>query len=236
MISAASNRTTVSDFFADFHTFTAGDWVDTNDEGTGAVAVKTSAGSCGGWLSVATAGAANDYHVISSATVFEFLAGRPLFAEWRIQVTEAAAHSAHWFVGLTDTLTGGFLADSTGLPPASYRGAVLYKPAGASVICVESANGSAKSTTPNVATFTSGGIITLGLHFDPGDANAARVQFYVNGAGVYQNTALNRDDNVRRHLIALSGMTPMALTFGIKASTSAAETMLVDYVQASVSR
>lgn len=232
MLSRTQGKETTFQVYDDFASWNTNVWAtDTNDGATGAVAALETAGSAGGWLSLATAAALNDYHVISGRKVFEFLANRPVHAEIRLKVTEAGANSSHWFFGLTDTLTGGFMADTTGLPPASYRGAVLYKPTGATAIQVQTANGSTKTTNATAGVFASGTILTLGFTFDPGNGTTGKVQFYINGQGTNSQFV-----KIAPHSVALSGFTPMALAFGVKAGTTSAETMLTDYVGGEITR
>lgn len=218
-------RDASSDYFDDFYVWRSGDYTDTNDGGTGTVAVVVAAGAAGGWLNIPTAGAANDYHLLSTGKVIELVASKPVIAEIRLKITEAAANSAHFVFGFSDTLTGGFMADSTGEPPASWDGSVIYKPAGAAVLKHKTSNAGTATTTANVGTFTSGEIITLGLAFDPGDGTTGIIQPFVNGMGTKSNF-----DKLPAHRVALASLGPCHLIFGVKASTSSAETLSVDSI------
>lgn len=231
MLASAPPRATRAAFFEDFFLFTAAQWTDTNDSGTGAVGLLAAAGAAGGWLSVATAAAANDYHLITAPIAIEFKADRPVITEIRFKVTESSANTAHWCVGLLDTVTTGFMADTTGEPPASWDGAVIYKPAGAAVIKAKSSNGSASVANTNLGTFVSGATYTAGITFHPKDGTTGEVQFFLNEMGSSSSFVV-----FPPHKILLASMAPMALAFGIKASASAAETILVDYVGCEITR
>ncbi len=225
MLSRVHPMESLSQLYDDFFTYDTAKWpTDTNDGATGAVGALQTAGSGCGVLSLATAAAIDDYHMISGVKAIEFLANRPVICEIRFKITESSANSSHWCFGITDTLTGGWLTNGTGAPLGSYHGAMFWKPAGASTIKFETANAATKNANANVGTFVSGSFLTLGFAFDPGNGTTGWVQPLINGVGV--------DATLRpipRSPVALAGLAPAALAFCVKASTAAAETMLVDY-------
>ena len=236
MLADTIRRSNTGRYFEDFLVYRSGDFTLTKGTG-GAVAQQATAGGvAGGWLKVPTGALANDYQSISTAKVFEFLglsvgqsnitAARNLptvLAEARLLVSEAAANSSSWYFGLTDTLTTGFL-DSTGAPPASWKGAVIYKPTGSNVIKFRASNGTANASLTNIGTFVSGVPLLLSIVFDPSD-----------GVTGYCLPEINTDASLngvplQRQPITLSGLSPMALSAGIVAGTAAAETLQLDYM------
>lgn len=205
------------EYFEDFVEADANSrFTDTNDGGTGTNVLLDGQG---GWLSVVTAAADNDYHLMSSGTEFvRMQASKPFFFEAKIRLTEANTDDANWVIGLSDTLTTGFLANDGGGPAASYDGAVFFKVDGTMAIQFETSNAGTQVTNANVAAFSSGTEYTLGISFEPGNGTTGNVIPYVNGvAGT-------------THAITLSGLEEMHLIFGVKAGGANAETLSVDYL------
>ncbi len=217
--------------FDDFPLYRVADFVLT--KGTGGTVIKatgttvpatpTYGGIAGGWLNVPTAASTNDYQSISVVSkMVEFLAGLPVTVEARLMVTEAASNSSSWYFGVTDTLTTGLLS-TVGVPASSFKGAVVYKSEGSANINFMVSNGSTQSTPIVIGTFVSGKPLLVTIVFDPGS-----------GTTGYCTPQLNsQSDNaltpIRRQAFLLAGMAPMYLSAGIVASTSAAETLQLDY-------
>jgi hypothetical protein len=211
--------------FDDFLRYLAADYTVTKGTG-GTLATVVAAGLAnGGWLNIPTAAsAANDYQSVSSLfPVIEYVAKSPVHAEARLLITESAAQLTSWYFGLVDTLTTGFLA-STGLPPASWRGAVFFKTKTSDAIQFRVSNGTAKSTNTNVGTFVSGTPFTLGIQFDPGAGVTGTVKPEING-----NSDTPTLTPIPALSFLLSGMGPLYLSTGIVTSTTAAETLAIDY-------
>ncbi len=226
MLSDVYKHSQSSSFYDDFFKYLSTDF--TLTVGTGGtialVASATSAGvvgAAGGWLNVPTAASLHDYQSISRGA-FELLPGKPVVIEARIQLIDAATNSSNWYLGLTDTLTTGFVTNS-GVTPATYNGAVFYKKAGAATIGFETSNGTTKSTVANVGTFVSGAPLVLSIWFDPGNGTTGFCTPGLNGNADLGFVPL------RRQSIPLAGLVPMYLSAGVNASTAAAETLQLDY-------
>ncbi len=226
MLSDVYKHSQSSSFFDDFFKYLSTDFTLTVGTG-GTIALATGAtsagvpGGAGGWLNVPTAASLHDYQSISRGA-YEFLPGKPLIVEARILLTDAAANSSNWYLGLTDTLTTGFVTNA-GVTPASYNGAVFYKKAGAATIGFETSNGTTKTTVANVGTFVSGVPLVLSLWFDPADGTTGFVTPGLNGNADLGFVPL------RHQAIPLAGLVPMYLSAGVNASTAAAETLQLDY-------
>lgn len=210
-------------YFEDFVDADAGSrFTSTDDGGTGTNVLLD---GHGGWYSVLTAAADNDYHLMSSGTEFiKFQANKPVYVEAKLKLTEANTDDANWVFGLTDTLTTGFLGDDGAGPAASYDGAVFFKVDGTMQIQFETSNAGTQVTNASVATFTSGTEYTLALYFNPGNGTTGTVTPYVNGVA---GTA---------HSITLAGLEEMHLVFGVKAGGANAETLSVDYLYVDATR
>jgi hypothetical protein len=208
-------------FFDDFSELNTSRFASTDDGATGTNAI---AAKIGGWMNVVTAGAANDYHAMGSQKIVEFLAGKPVTWEIRLACTEANTNQANIAVGLSDLVTTGFMQDANAGPLASYHGAVFYKTGGTSVWGFETANGTTKTTNASLGAFVSGANTTLAVQFNPNDGVTGIFTPYLNGvAGT-------------PHRVALSGLTAALEFFAVKAGSTSAETVSVDYVGLEVYR
>lgn len=228
MIADVHQKSISAQIFDDFLTFDASRYTLVKGTG-GAVVVSSAAGAAlGGWLNLPTGALLNDYQSISQANpCYEFLGAPklPMRVEAKIKISESALNSSSWYFGLTDVLTTGFLG-SNGLPPASYHGAVVFKPKGSPVLQFDSANGAVKSSISNIGTFTPGVSLLLSIVFDPNDGVTGFLKPEINGQADVNLTPLKAQP------IVLAGMAPMFLSFGIVASTAAAETAAIDYMGA----
>lgn len=226
MPSSTYDKAVSSRFWDDFPFLNPG-YADTNSGGSPpSLSIAGDAGATsGGWLKAPTKASANDYRGLATPPLFELLAGKPLTASARIRVAESGANTSSWYFGLVDVLTAGFL-QTTGAPPSSYNGAVLWKAAGSNLVHFEIARGTTKSRVLGVGTFVSGAATLLSLHFRPADPDAGTVLAGVGGPSGLQNPV---GTPVRPQPIALAGLTPLFLSAGVVASTSAAETLQIDY-------
>ncbi len=217
-------RSIQQSFYDEFDRYAAGNYTLTKGTGGTAATVVAAGLTAGGWLNVPTAAsAANDYYSVSTLTpMFEFLAGKPLHVEGRLLITESGAQLTSFYFGLTDTLTTGFLA-STGLPPASWKGAVIYKTKTSDNLVCRVSNGTVK-TSVTIGKFVSGKPLLLGLTFDPAGGTTCyikpEVQGYNDNASLYPIQPIS---------FLLAGVAPMYLSAGIVTSTTAAETLALDY-------
>ena len=217
-------------------------WLNDVNSGSSPPALSV-ASAGGGWLQLAPKAVANDYRTIATGNVFELIKGSPVSATIRMRITEAAALSSSFYLALTDTTAAGFLTTS-GVPPASYNGCCLFKTAGSAALQFQTARGSVKNTLANVGTFVSGTALVLSLQFEPGltasggnvpagtsRASAGSVISRVNGQSVGPTGT---------PLIALPlglvAMPPLCFAVGVLASTSAAETLMLDYLIVEFSR
>lgn len=202
---------------------TNGQWGAVSDGATGTLALNT--GTVGGWINIPSAGADNDYHILAlNAKVFKFAASKPLWFDCSLTLTEAATNAANWVCGLSTITTSGFLAADGGGPPGTYDGAVFFKVDGTMSIQFETSAATAQVTNATVATFTSATNYRLSFHFDPGDGTTGYITPFVNGVAYAQ------------HKIALASLGAMFLIFGVKAGSSSAETLNVDYIRCAARR
>ncbi len=222
-LATASDKRSTSQVLDDFDTLNTTRWTHIDDGATGAPRFSPPPARPARWLSCATAAATNDYHGFAGPVLLECLANRPFRATIRFKITENSANSSHWYFGVTDNVSGSFLTDTTGAAPANYHGAVIYKKAAAASVLMESANGTTKTSPATQFAFVSGTVYELDIEFDPGDGTTGYFLFRINGGPDGDNNVF-----IKPQPIAFTGMVPMAVIFGIKASGGNAETILVD--------
>lgn len=182
--------------------------------------------AAGGVFNTVTAAADNDYQAFSSPYEnFLFTAGKKLWLEARVKLSEATVLESTWWVGLTDTLTtGGMQANAAG-PLASYDGALFYKtPETSMTLNFETSNAGTQVTTADIATTVTNTWTKVAFYFD-GTATTSTITPYwaVNGATTWTKGTPQS--------ITLSGLEEMHLVWGVKAGpTGAAETLQIDYI------
>ena len=203
------------DFFRYDNTATVGGYAEVSDGGT----IANIDGN-GGILSIACGGTAENESYVSSLTeVFKFQTDKNGFFEARVKLTEANTDEANIIVGLSDTVGADSLLDADAGPMASYDGAVFFKVGGGGVVWqFESSNAGTQDTEVSVGAFTDAAWHTLGFRYEFKDGVTATITPYVNGVAGTPVT------------LTISGLEEMHLLMGVKAGSSNAETLLVDYI------
>lgn len=197
-------------------------WASIDDGATG---TNTANDVDGGQVSVVTAGADNDYHVmVSTKKPFRFAANKPLYFRARFSVTEANTSAANWLVGLTSVTTTGLLANDGAGPANSFDGAIFYKTDGTMSVKFMSSAATAQ-TSQTISTFTSAVVYRVGFHFDPGDGTTGFLKPWI-----YNETTGVRTKGTEQ-AIALSGLAQMNLVYGVKAGSASAETLKIDDIR-----
>lgn len=213
------------DFFKLDTAATNGQWLSTNDGGTGTLALVTTA--VGGKINIPSAAADNDYQLLSTPVkCFQFAAGKPLWAEIILTHTEAATNAANFVFGLSSVIATGFMADNGAGPPATFDGFVFYKVDGSLLWKTMASVGTTQSTSGTLVTGVSGTIYRFGFTFDPGDGTTGIITPEVNGQPIYTT-----GPNPFTHKIALASAGLMYPIFGVKAGSGSAETLTVDRVR-----
>jgi len=199
-----------------------GMWQDINDAGTGA---NTLNDTHGGTLSIVTSADNDDYHFLSSRSeCVKFQANKEVIAEAIIKLTEASTSAANWIFGLSSVNDATLMGAAGAGPPAEYDGAVFFKVDGTMYIQTETSNATTQVTSATALAFVSATEYRLRLHFIPSSATAAIVNFEINGT------------RVASHAITITGLEEMHFVFGVKAGTTAAETLIVDSVMLKAQR
>lgn len=216
MVPAIGDKSSTFELHDDFFKLDTVQWASVDDAGTG---TNTLNGTNGGWMSVVTAGADNDHHTMTStAKSFQFKTGKVLSLEAKVSLTEANTDQGSFVVGFMDTTTTGGLQTGTSGPLASFDGAIFYKIEGTQYIKFMVSNSTTQLVSTVTWAFTSGTEYTLRLEYGPNDGTTGWVQPFVNGVA---GTRLTVD---------ISTMAAMYALFGVKAGSSSAETLKIDYI------
>jgi hypothetical protein len=202
-------------------------------KGTGG-SISLSSSLAGGWISIPTAASSNDYQCFFTQEANFFIpavAGYVAGWEAMVQCTEANTNKASWFAGFTSVTTTGFLTNS-GVPPSSYSGAVIYKTEGGLTVNAQTSNSTTQHTASTITSEVSGTTLIVGMAINSNDGVTAIVTYYVSTVA----------SNLRQFVtsgtlnLTLASLANMYFGFGIRAASSSAETLLLDYVQAAQPR
>jgi hypothetical protein len=221
----------VSDHFLQLQNqATNGLWLVTKGTG-GSIALSAASGktSCG-WIKIPTAASASDYVTFSTQEpIFTLQSNLDLAFEVSINVTEAATNAASWYAGFTSVLTTGFL--SSGVPPSSYSGAVVYKTTGALAINAQTSNSTTQVTTSTaLASEVSGTTLIIGGVINHNNNTTAIFTPYISTVASNVRTLVAVGASMN---LTIASLANMYFAFGIAAgSGGTAETLYVDYAQA----
>jgi hypothetical protein len=202
-------------------------------KGTGGSLTLSSTKACG-WINIPTAASTNDYQCFATQEpVFIIPASGGFTLAWEayVNVTEANINKASWFCGFTSVTTTGFLSN-TGVPPASYSGAVIYKTQGGLTLNAQTSNGTTQNTASTITTVVSGTSYIIGMAINSNDGVTAVVTYYVSSVSSNVRTLVTSGTLN----LTIASLAVMYFMFGIRAASGSAETLTVDYVQAAQGR
>jgi len=211
-------------FYDDFYILgtTDGPWGVTEDAGAGGT--DSVGDGVGGIYTHYADGDNNDEaYLISSHETWKFAAGKSLWFEAKVGITEADTNQANLIVGLMDAAGADALQDGNAGPAASYDGAVFFKVGGALSYYFESSNAATQSTSSALGTHTTGTAIKYGFwcKTESNSDTTATVYPFINGAiGTGQT-------------LTLAGLEEMHAVVGIKKGGVGGneESFFIDYMK-----
>jgi hypothetical protein len=225
----------ISDDFTSISTGASGSGTWQIVKGTGA-SITLSSTIGGGWANIPTAASASDYQSLATQNAYwDVNSLQDCAFEVMLNVTEAATNASSWWCGFTSVITSGFLS-SAGAPPASYSGAVFWKPTGALAVNFQTSNATVRnpSATTAIATAVSGKTLILGAYWSHNNGTTALVTPYV--STVVSNVRTPVVQGPTQNLV-LASLANMFFGFGIQAgSGGTAETLTVDFARAGAGR
>lgn len=189
-------------YMEDFDYYTAGDWTVTE---TDAAATQALTDGDGGLLLITNSAADDDLVSLQKkGESFLFVAGKKLFYEARLKVSDATQ---------SDVVIGLQITDTTPLDVTD--GVFFIKADGAATVNLLVEKNNTATTASSIATMADDTFIRLGFYYNGSDA----VQYFVNGdlGGSMAVTNLP-DDEV------------LTVTIAIQNGEAVAKTMTVDYV------
>lgn len=199
------------EYWNDFDTYAAGDWVVTE---TQAGATQALTAGDGGWLLLTNSAADDDLVALQKTpAAFSFTAGKKTFFRCRFKVSDATQ---------SDVVFGMQVVDATPLDVTD--GVYFLKADGStsvSVICRKNATPGSTSASA-IATLANDTFIELGFYYNGSD----KIAYEVNGS-------------ILGSLDASSSFLPDTITtvsFAIQNGEAVAKTMTVDYVYAATER
>lgn len=207
----------------------------------GTFTVTADAGSTGGQgitdaaagvFACYTDGDDNDEAYLHTATEnFLFAANKPIWAEFRVAMTDSATNVGAFIVGLLSGAGANAMQDTEAGPPASYSGVVFYKVSGSLTWSAEVSIGATQTAitlSGDGVTYTAGQFYKLGILVVPTSSTAMVVYLFIDGVLVGTSSS-----------ITYTGATEMDLIAGAKtagAGGTAEELIQVDYIHAQQAR
>jgi len=224
-IAALTDPSVAHVFYDDFHfqnsTKASADnvWTFVEDDGAGGTdAVQDAAG--GIYKHFCDGDANDEAYMISASETWKFAAGKSLWLEARIAITEGNTDDAGWVMGLMDNAGADSVVDTGSGPAASYDGALIYGVKDALTISFETSNAATQSTSTSCGSYASGTFFNAGFwaRTESNSDTVAVVTPYINGTSY---TARN---------VTLAGLEEMHFILGVKGA-GAEEAFSIDYVK-----
>lgn len=193
-------------------------------------ATVTNVDNTNGWLTLTTAAVANNEAAVSSTRKnWKFLNNKPLIYEARINFAQANVNQAAIAFGFSSTFAADLLLDTTGLPAASFSGALIYTNPGETVWrCVTSLG---TTQTIQKSTTTSGGTVdqTLKIEVRTVSSTLAEVTFYSNGTLLLDAAQTGRATPIKQ-TITYTGAAAMQFGAYAKSIDGTGEVVNLDYL------
>jgi hypothetical protein len=166
----------------------------------------------------------DEAYLISAHETWLFAAGKSLWFEARVAITQGATNEANWICGLMDNAGADAIVDGGAGPAAEYDGALFYGVDGALTYGFETSNATTQVTTAPASGWTSVSATMMNLGFwfksESDSDTTATITPYVNGTA---GTA---------HTITLAGLEQMHFVIGVKSDVTAAEEAFsIDYLK-----
>lgn len=160
----------------------------------------------------------------SGDLTFNLVAGKKLFFEARVKLTEPTANEANIVVGLNATLAANLMQDNGAGPASSIDQILLYKLDGEAVWRMSTSDGTTQNLESNIGSFSSGSWQRVGFAAIPADGNNFTVYGFV--------------DDVLGGAVTLdiTNVGDLRVVGGVKSGAAEAQTLNWDYVAISGDR
>jgi len=216
-------------FFDDFITMDStkaaqsGAWAVTEDDGaTGTNAVQEV--NNGVYRHYCDGEDEDEAYVHSNLEQFQLRAGKQLFWQARVKLTESATNKANFCVGMSENVGAEHMLDAGAGPPVTYDGMCWYKRDSNMFIEFETSLAGAQVTAADIAAHVSGTWYEFGAWCKPNTATTFTVfPYYRIGTANGVLRALNT------HALTLTAHGEMEAYFGVKAGSAVEEYIEIDY-------
>ena len=216
-------------FFDDFHWYVTAHLFTTVASDSGTVSVSDAVRGVVALVASDGTVADNDETYVRSTTeLFRFLAGKPLYAEARVQFTEASTDDANVFFGFADAVSADTLVDNGGGLKASFSGACIYKVDGETAWRCITSNGSSRTVTQSAHTAGGSAYQQLRIEARDVDGTSCEVTFFLDGQPMLDATSRRPI----KHTVAITSATEMHVGAGVKNGGANLETLNIDYIAA----
>jgi hypothetical protein len=214
--------------FEDWNSYTSGNVFTTTTAGAGAAAVSATLPDGILVYSPTDSTLNREVYVATTNSLFAILASKPLMCEFSLQYTEANTNKAIIGCGFMSAVGAASLQDTTGLPKASFTGAVIFKVPNSTVWQTCSSVGTTQTTT--TSTTTAGGTQEqiLKIVIEPVSATIAEVTYYVNDQQLLMATGRPGQNKIKDQL-TYTGAAAMQLFACCKNGSTTPETLNEDY-------
>ena len=227
-ISALTDPTVAHVFFDDFYNMASTKatavppWtIVEDDSASGTDAVQDAAG--GVYKHYCDSDDNDEAYLISSSECWKFAAGKSLWLEARMAITQGGTNKANWAMGLSDAAGADMIQNNGAGPAASYDGAVFYGVEGSLTYGFETSNAGTQVTTAPASGWTSVSATMMNLGFWFKSESASDTVAYITP---YVNSVAGTP-----HAITISGLEEMHFFVGVKADGTAEESFSIDYVK-----
>jgi len=200
-------------FFDDFLTYTTAHegWAATVED-TGSI---QSVDGVGGLITLTPdADEDDEAYLTRENQTFMLSAGKVIYFEAMITVTEVATNVANIILQLSDAAAANSLVDTGAGPPADYDGISIFKVDGGVVWQAEVSNGASQTTDTDIYDVTTGTAIRLGFVATP-----TQVDFYANNQKVASLTS------------NIPAASEMKVRLGVKCGGDGIDVLGVDWVK-----
>jgi hypothetical protein len=207
-------------------------WTDTSaDSGASSAATDAAAGI----VTMVTGGTDNNEAYLSTTQeIFLIAANKPIEAEVCLQYTEAATNAANVAFMLMNAIGADSIVDDGAGLKTNFSGAAIYKVDGSTVWKCMVSIGTTQTIATSTATAGGSAYQRLRIEIVPVSSTIAEARFFIdNGNGMtplYDAAQTARPNTPIKISFTYTNATEMSLGVGVKAGTSASQTVLVDYI------
>lgn len=220
-----------TEFIEDFNALdTTSVWTDTSAD-TGAAPSLVADGTCSG-VSITTGGTDNNEAYLLTKTKWDIVANRPIVAEVRFSVQQAATNALNFFLGFGPGAADFLLDDGAGMA-SSFSGCGIYCTDGSLYAKTVSSVTTTRYGSHTTNTQMAGtGFQSFRMEIRPISSTEAEIVYLFDTAGG-SNFVVLRDTTTGlpiKDILTYTSYAAVPFTIGVKAGSGTAEVPVVDFV------